>query len=110
MNRKLSKGKINYIVDMAAGAALIVSAISGIMLLFLPSGSGFQGGRNAAFAATVLGMDRWFIKDLHSISSIVMAAGVLAHLVLHWNWIKCMTRKVFKREGSKPAVQCEAAL
>ena len=75
---------------------------SGIVFLFVPSAGGFQGGRNPYFVSTILGMDRWFLKDLHTWSSIVMAVGVFGHLVLHWNWFVCMTRNFIKGRKSDP--------
>jgi hypothetical protein len=32
-----------------------------------------------------LGRDRWFLKNLHTWSSIMMDIGVFGHLALHWN-------------------------
>ncbi len=110
MNKDLNRSTINYIIDIATGAAFLLSVLSGILLLFLPSGSGFQGGRNTHFTASILGMDRWFIKDLHSISSIVMAAGVLGHFILHWNWIVCMTRKILNRKNRSEKTKCEIVM
>jgi len=99
--KKIKRGTLNYIVDIVIGAGFIVSMASGIVFLFLPSGGGFQGGRNIYFQAEILGMSRWFLKDLHTYSSILMGVGVLGHLVLHWNWIVCMTRNIFLRGEKK---------
>ena len=93
--KKINRGKLNYAVDIAIGIGFILSMASGIILLFLPSGGGFQGGRNIVFQTEILGMSRWFLKDLHTYSSILMGIGVLGHLLLHWNWIVCMTRNIF---------------
>ena len=30
-----------------------------------------------------------------------MGAGVAAHLVLHWNWMVCMTRKLLSSNKTK---------
>ncbi|MDY7027389.1 MAG: DUF4405 domain-containing protein [Spirochaetota bacterium] len=106
--KKINRGTLNYIVDIVIGAGFIVSMASGIIFLFLPQGGGFQGGRNIYFQAEVLGMSRWFLKDLHTYSSILMGIGVLGHLILHWNWIVCMTRNLFhrgKKQSSREA--CE---
>jgi len=92
----MKRGTINYIVDLLIGLGFLVSMASGIVFLFIPSAGGFQGGRNPAFVSTLLGMDRWFLKDLHTWSSIAMSVGVLGHLILHWKWIVCMTRNLFK--------------
>lgn len=107
MKQGMSKGKVNYIVDVVIGLGFLVSAFSGIVLLFIGSGDGYRGGRGLYASATVLGMDRWLIKDMHTISSIVMAAGVLGHLILHWKWITCMTKNIFKRKQSLKLQECE---
>ena len=107
MKQKLKRGHVNYIIDIIIGAAFLLSILSGIFLLLLPSGEGFRGGRNQGFTSTVLGMDRWLIKDIHNVSSIAMALGVLGHFILHWNWIVCMTRNLFKTGKRKPEIKCE---
>ena len=45
-------------MDVIIGIAFLISVLSGILLLFLPSGGGFNGGRNAGYTATVPGMDQ----------------------------------------------------
>lgn len=101
--KKINRGKLNYAIDAGLLITFILSMASGIFLLFLPSGGGFQGGRNIAFQTEILGMGRWFLKDLHTYSSILMGIGVLVHLLLHWNWIVCMTRNIFLPREKKPA-------
>ena len=49
----------------------------------------------------MLGIDRSVWSDLHTWVSLVMIAGVVIHLVLHWNWIVCMTKRIM--EGSRRA-------
>ena len=92
----ISKAKMNYWVDVVIGFGFILSAISGLVLFFAPSG-GYQGGRNAAYGKEVLGLGHHTWGILHDWSSIVMIAGVLGHLILHWNWMVCMTRHLFKK-------------
>ena len=45
---------------------------------------GYQGGRNPHFATALLGISRGTWSDLHTWASLVMLAGVVVHLVLHW--------------------------
>jgi hypothetical protein len=92
-----SKAYINYWIDVVIGIAFLLSIVSGLVLLFAPSG-GYQGGRNAGYGRTVLLLGHQTWNDLHTWSSIVMAAGVLGHLLLHWNWLICMTKKLFRRK------------
>jgi cytochrome b subunit of formate dehydrogenase len=95
------KATVNYIVDIVIAVAFIISLVTGIALLFIPQG-GYMGGRNPAFQETILFLSMKAWKDLHIWSSIMMAAGVLGHLVLHWKWIVCMTKSLFtKKRGQE---------
>ena len=92
------KAALNYWVDVVAGVAFAAAAISGIVLLSAGSG-GYQGGRNRHYAASVLSLSRAFWKDLHDWSGVLAMIGVLGHFVLHWKWMTCMTRNLFRRGG-----------
>ena len=98
------KGKTQYWVDIVIAAGFIVSAISGVILQFSPNG-GFHGGRLPVTGGHVLFLSHNTWKSIHLWSSYAMAAGVLAHLVLHWEWIKCMTRNVLRRSKTVRARQ-----
>lgn len=103
---RVNKAKINYIVDVVIGIGFLLAAVSGVVLLFAPSG-GYRGGRNPGSAAETLLLTRHAWDDLHTWSSLIMIAGVLGHLVLHWNWIVCMTRNLLRRKpsGAKAATR-----
>ena len=99
--KKPTKARINYYVDIIIGASFILVALSGMILFFAGSG-GYQGGRNPRYAQEVLGVSRLLWKDLHNWGGIAMLGGVFLHLVLHWKWMVCMTRNLFKgRAGGK---------
>ena len=102
-----SKAQINYWIDVIIGIAFFLSVLSGLVLFLGPSG-GYEGGRNPAYGRTVLLLGRHTWGELHTWSSIAMAAGVFGHLILHWNWILCMTKKLLriKREGKITAAAC----
>lgn len=89
-----TKAKINYGIDIVIGLAFTLSALSGIILLLVPSG--YQGGRNPYYGQTVLLLTTHQWSDLHTWSSIALLAGVGAHLVLHWRWVVCMTERLIK--------------
>ncbi len=97
---KLNKAKINFWVDLAIGLAFLVEAISGFVLwLVLPHG-GFQGGRNPLAERTfILPRSTWLL--LHDWFAVVMVAGILLHVVLHWRWIVCTVRNLW-REAFPP--------
>ena len=93
------KAKLNYIVDVVIGLAFILSALSGLVLFFAPSG--YQGGRNPYYMQPVLFLNTHTWDILHTWSSIAMISGVGAHLVLHRDWMVCMTKRLLT--GPKPA-------
>ena len=104
MNWKRHRARINYVVDVAIGLGFLISAASGMILFFAGTSGGYQGGRNPSYVTAVAGMSRELWKDLHTWSSIVMAVGALGHLLLHWNWLVCMTRNIFRKKRKQVAV------
>ncbi len=106
--KKPNKARLNYYVDIIIAISFVVVALSGMILFFAGSG-GYQGGRNPRYAREVLGVSRLLWKDLHDWGGIIMLGGVFLHLVLHWKWIVCMTRNVFKRSSSARAKSAETA-
>ncbi|MGC9394668.1 MAG: DUF4405 domain-containing protein [Anaerolineae bacterium] len=92
----MNKVTLNYWVDVLIAVAFIFSAITGLAFLVMGSG-GYQGGRNPQFMTAFLGLDREQWSDLHTLGSLVMIGGVFMHLVLHWNWIVCVTRRMIAR-------------
>jgi hypothetical protein len=86
------KAQLNYAVDLLIGVSFMLSALSGLILFFAPSG--YQGGRNPYYLQSVLLLSTQTWNVLHTYSSIAMISGVGAHLVLHWEWMVCMTRKL----------------
>jgi hypothetical protein len=93
----MSKTKLNYWLDVVIGLAFLISAATGIAFLFLGSG-GYQGGRNLAYQTVFLGLPREVWKDLHTLGSLVMTVGVGVHLVLHANWITCVTKRLMPKK------------
>lgn len=96
----MNKTKINYWVDLVIALAFVLSAVSGIIFLFPYSGS------------TALGITYSAWDMMHTWGSLLMIAGVLAHLVLHWKWIVAMTRKTFfaPAKPGRPATAANGAL
>lgn len=92
----MNKTLLNYWLDVVIGLAFIGAAVTGIAFLFMGSG-GYQGGRNATYAAAFLGLSRETWKDLHTLTSLVMTAGVGIHLVFHFNWIVCVTKRMLPK-------------
>lgn len=88
----INKSKINYIVDILMLICFLVSAISGVFLLFSPKGP------RAGWYKVIEGGRRGDLNDLHIIFGILMIVFGLIHFILHWNWIVVVTKSFFKRE------------
>jgi cytochrome b subunit of formate dehydrogenase len=106
-NKKPNRARINYYVDIIIAISFVVVAVSGMILFFAGSG-GYQGGRNPRYAREVLGVSRLLWKDLHDWGGIVMLGGVFVHLILHWKWIVCMTRNVFRKRAAAATKSAQA--
>ena len=87
----MKRTTLNYIIYILIGLGFLTSAVTGIYLFFTTSG-GYKGGSNPQYFIHALWM------DVHAWSSIIMSVGVTAHLVLHWNWMVCMTCKLFSQK------------
>jgi cytochrome b subunit of formate dehydrogenase len=106
----MSKAKMNYLLDAVIALAFVLSAVTGLAFMAMGSG-GFQGGRNAGFETVFLGVSRTAWSDLHTWGSLIMIAGVVIHLVLHWQWIVCMTKKMVRRpKPRREEEQCPVTL
>ncbi len=103
----MHKTRLNYWLDMVIALAFGLSALSGIAFLFMGTG-GYHGGRNPAHLQTWLGLARGTWSDLHTLFGLVLIAGVLFHLVLHWKWVVCVTKEMFKPrpQESRPVEAC----
>ena len=89
----MNKTKFNYWLDVVIALAFLMSAITGIAFLFIGP-NGYQGGRNASYASVFLGLERAVWSDLHTLSSLVLIAGIGVHLVVHWKWIVYVGKRV----------------
>lgn len=110
----MNRTSLNYWLDIVIGIAFVGSFVTGVAFLFMGSG-GYLGGRNPAYATVFLGIARDAWRPLHTFTSFVMAAGVGLHLLYHFKWIMCVTKRMlpvsargrlFDREES----ECEVIL
>lgn len=96
----MNKARLNYVLDAVIGLAFLLSGATGVAFLLMGSG-GYQGGRSAGYATALLGLSRGTWSDLHTLGSLVMIAGIVVHVALHWKWIVCMTKKVLPRRAGR---------
>ena len=87
----LGKTKTNFWLDLTIFATFLLTALTGLLLwVILPGGQGRS-------QTVLLGLIRSEWIDLHSWIALTMLAGVSLHLVLHWKWISCVSRRYFKK-------------
>jgi len=121
------KPRTNYWLDAAIFALFLVVLVSGLLLWFVyPHGgtrSGQQaherGGRGTQLSAavtepspdtTILGLTRQDMDSVHDWSGLAMGGLVLLHVVFHWKWIVCQTKRLFGgRNSRKPSRTCPDA-
>lgn len=76
----------------------------GLLISFL--GVGITGVVKLKAIATQLGLE-WgtplmkLLSTIHDWSGIIMVLLVIIHLALHWNWIVCQTKSLFKKEETE---------
>ena len=88
---------INTIVDIGCLITFIPSLITGLVLyLVLPEG----GGRGSSWA-TYLGITRHQWVTMHNYTSLVFAALLILHLLLHWKFFRHVGRNL-KMDGKEP--------
>ncbi|MDX5375607.1 MAG: DUF4405 domain-containing protein [Gammaproteobacteria bacterium] len=81
----MKKPRINFLVDLAAFAAFVFMAATGVLLVYtLPPGSGRW--------ATVWGLSRHQWGDVHLWLAVIFLAIVALHVVLHWRWLASMMK------------------
>lgn len=77
----MSRASVNFLLDCALLVAFLVVLSTTILLRAL-----FPTPTQAAgWFVWGLGYDTW--AAIHFWSTMVLAVGILFHLVLHWNWI-----------------------
>jgi len=75
---------VNALIDIAALVLFIPSLVSGLVLyLVLPSG----GGKGSGWTV-YLGIARNQWLTMHNYTSLVFAALILIHLILHWYYFR----------------------
>jgi len=84
----------NWLLDTGLLISAVGVAVSSVYFLYLLSG-GYQGGRNPAYNIQLL-FDRATWDDLHTWTGVAMIVIALVHLVIHWNWVTAMARRVWR--------------
>jgi hypothetical protein len=102
----MTRTTLNFVLDAVSFATLLGLTFTGfIMKYILPPGSGgghgYRGGRGGAEAAEpikqfwALGRHDW--GDVHFYLAVLFVVLMVLHLVLHWRWIQCYVKSIFRR-------------
>ncbi len=80
------RGRWNLALNLVVGISFILTAFSGIYLLFVP------GGRYALDPAFLFTRRTWDL--IHTWAGVLFIGAALTHIVIHWRWIVNVTRKI----------------
>jgi predicted ferric reductase len=90
----MSKNKLNFLVDFLALLSFLVTAKTGLIIFFfLPDG--VRQGRYQEF----FGIAKSTYSAIHDWAGIILIILVVIHLILHWQWIVCSIKNLFKKEN-----------
>jgi hypothetical protein len=92
MNRR---SRFNVGINMLIGLGFLITALSGVYLLFVP------GGRyGIADPYFLFGRNTWDL--IHTWAGIVMIDAAIIHFVIHWGWVVKVTGKLFQSLKPQP--------
>ena len=94
----MNKNDWKYVVDTLMFISLLGIVVVGLLLAFvIPRGSAPDG------AKVLLGLHRHDWGNIHLYLSLAFTAFVTVHILLNWEWVKCMAKKKFKKGlGGRP--------
>ena len=84
------KAKLNYVVDGIILIMFVISTLSGFGLMRPKE-------ERAVGMQVLIDSSRAMFIDIHVLSSFLMVAGVLVHLLLHRKWMGAMTKTLTQR-------------
>jgi hypothetical protein len=89
---KLARGAVvNVLVDGLIAVSFVLTAVSGVVFLFLPTG-GYQGGANSGWeVAPLLSRTTWDL--VHTWGGVVMIVAAVIHFWIHWRWVVNVTKR-----------------
>jgi hypothetical protein len=78
----------------------VFDCLSGLVIwLVLPRGNRDFYNMKQGSGRVFLGLQRNVWVDLHAWVVLVIIAIILVHLILNWNWVVGVTKKIFSRWG-----------
>jgi hypothetical protein len=86
----MKRNTLNYCIDAASFTCFSLLTSTGLLLYFvLPPGNGHR--------AAVWGMGRHDWGEIHLVLSLILLALMVVHLMLHWKWIRQVTKECSKK-------------
>jgi len=82
----------NIVLDAVIGISFLICAISGVYFMYFA-----QSGPSSE--VILFSKTTWDL--LHTWSGVLMTITAILHIVLHWNWITNITRKIFSKSQAR---------
>ncbi|MFC2055153.1 DUF4405 domain-containing protein [Chloroflexota bacterium] len=83
-----ARSRFNVVINVLVGLSFLVSAITGIYLLFVP------GGPRMVVTDPMIPFSRATWDLIHTWSSVVLTLAAVVHFAIHWKWVVKVTRKI----------------
>lgn len=105
----MRRSSLNFIIDFIAFIDLLLLASTGLIIEYvLPPGTGglgreLTGGRGREEIKDLLGLTRHQWGDIHYILALAFILLMLAHILLHWTWIKNYFASIFRSKSGDSA-------
>jgi cytochrome b subunit of formate dehydrogenase len=97
-----SGAKLNLAVDVVVALSFLVTAASGIVFLFAPTG-GYQGGRNPGWEMGFPLFSRTTWDLIHTWAGVTLISAAAIHFALHWGWVSKVTERLARSLWGRPA-------
>lgn len=81
-----ARGRFNLWVNIMVAISFLITALSGVYFLFVPS------GRGSVDPLFLFSRQTWDM--LHTWGGVVLILGAAAHFVIHWTWIVKVSRSM----------------
>ncbi len=101
----MKKIQANALVDISAFIFFIPMTLSGMVIDLMNKGGGYEGGRNPAYIAEILGMNKDLWIDIHTWTGYAFVILVLVHLLLRAAFLKNII--IYAGGGKKQPEECE---
>ena len=98
----MSKGKLNFIIDVIM--FILMGLIAGLGLLIkyvLLSGVERWEKYGRSVDLTFLGLDRHEWGRIHLILALILVAFLILHIILHWKMIICLYKKLISNRRTR---------